>query len=200
MQQRFTNSIEYFTDEQLVHLILREQAEKVSDKSIADIINGTREELGLTPVAYDRLRAGIELGRRASEPKVRENVRITSTEVAIEYCRTKFHRLIHEGVQEEFHIVCLDTKHKPIESHLITKGTLDASLVHPREVYAPAIKDRSSAILAVHNHPSGDSTPSREDVQVTKRLSDAGNILGISLLDHIVVAADGCVSVREYSG
>ncbi|MCA9139991.1 MAG: hypothetical protein KDB00_24630 [Planctomycetales bacterium] len=71
-------------------------------------------------------------------------------------------------------------------------------LVHPREVFRPAIKDSSSAILLVHNHPSGDPTPSREDQTVTEHLTKVGTMVGITVLDHIVVAREGCVSIREY--
>ena len=153
-----------------------------------------------TKASYSTIMAGIELGRRVAEAesnRTLQNIRITSTSEAIEYCMRHFTRLATDGVQEEFHIVSLDTKHKPIRSHLITKGTLDASLVHPREVFRPAITDSASAVLLVHNHPSGDATPSREDFQVTSRLTDAGKLIGISVLDHIVVARENAVSIRE---
>ncbi|GAB5405218.1 MAG: hypothetical protein Aurels2KO_34490 [Aureliella sp.] len=93
----------------------------------------------------------------------------------------------------------LDTKHRMIGSHQITVGTLDASLVHPREVFRTAIRDSSSSVLLAHNHPSGDPTPSREDINVTARLTEAGKLIGIAVLDHIVLAREGCLSVREYA-
>jgi len=105
-----------------------------------------------------------------------------------------------DGRQEQFHIVTLDTKHKPIQTHCITIGTLDASLVHPREVFRPAIRDAASAIVLVHNHPSGDPTPSRQDFCVTDQLTEAGRVLGIAVLDHIVVAGEAGLSIRETSG
>jgi DNA repair protein RadC len=144
--------------------------------------------------------AGIELGRRIAwiESNRRPIPRcITSTSQAIEYCRHRFIRLASDGLQEQFHVVTLDTKHKPIQNHCITVGTLDASLVHPREVFRPAIRDAASAVLLVHNHPSGDPTPSREDHRVTQQLTEAGKLIGIEVLDHIVVARDDCVSLRE---
>jgi DNA repair protein RadC len=153
-----------------------------------------------TKASYTQIMAGIELGRRIARleaTRVQEKIKITSTNEAVEYCRIEFARLASDGVQEEFHIVTLDTKHKPIYSHCITIGTLDASLVHPREVFRPAIRDSASAILLVHNHPSGDPTPSREDHQVTQQLTDAGKLLGITVLDHIIVAKERCVSIRE---
>ncbi|TWU30988.1 RadC family protein [Novipirellula artificiosorum] len=154
----------------------------------------------VTKVSYAQIMAGIELGRRvasAERDHQRSTTKITSSQAAIEFCSQEFARLASDAVQEEFHIVTLDTKHKPIHTHRITVGTLDASLVHPREVFRPAIRDSASALLLVHNHPSGDPTPSREDHQVTEQLTDAGRLLGISVLDHIVVARDRCLSIRE---
>lgn len=153
-----------------------------------------------TPASYAQIMAGIELGRRiagAESNRSSATVKITSTQEAIRYCESRFARLAVDGVQEEFHIVTLDTKHKPIQSHCITVGTLDASLVHPREVFRQAIRDAASAVLLVHNHPSGDPTPSREDRQVTEQLTSAGKLLGIDVLDHVIVARDRCLSIRE---
>ena len=153
----------------------------------------------MTPSGYTQIMAGIELGRRiALADRPFESVEgITSTDRAIEFCRHAFRRLAWDGVQEEFHLVTLDTKHKPIGTHQVTVGTLDAALVHPREVFRPAIRHAAAAVLLVHNHPSGDPNPSREDQLVTEQLTEAGKLLGIQVLDHIVVARSGCVSVRE---
>lgn len=153
-----------------------------------------------TPASYAQIMAGIELGRRIADvesTRMSANVKITSTREAILYCESRFARLAVDGVQEEFHIVTLDTKHKPIQSHRITIGTLDASLAHPREVFRQAIRDAAAAVLLVHNHPSGDPTPSREDRHVTDQLTEAGKLLGIQVLDHIIVARDRCLSIRE---
>jgi DNA repair protein RadC len=139
--------------------------------------------------SYAQIMAGIELGRRIAElGKGHKPERIRGTDDAICYCVKEFERLSMDGVQEEFHIVTLDTQFGPIASHHVTTGTLDASLVHPREVFRPAIRDSASAILLVHNHPSGDPTPSREDKAVTERLTQVGETVGIRVLDHIVVA------------
>jgi len=98
--------------------------------------------------------------------------------------------------QEQFVIACLDTKHRVQCVVRITVGTLDASLVHPREVFKPALIEGSAAILLSHNHPSGNPEPSREDIQVTERLTEAGKILGISVLDHII-HGDGTGEVKS---
>ncbi|MEE9405413.1 MAG: DNA repair protein RadC [Algisphaera sp.] len=146
---------------------------------------------------YCAILAGIELGRRVASATEREpDTPIRSTDDAIAFCRRRFARLANDAKQEEFHVVSLDTKNRVLTSHRITVGTLDASLVHPREVFRPAIKEAASRVLLVHNHPSGDPAPSPEDRAVTDRLERAGKMLGIEVLDHVVVARHGCVSLR----
>lgn len=125
------------------------------------------------------------------------NYRINSTKEAVEFVAKAIGNYFADKCdQEEFLIVTLNTKHMPIRVVRITRGTLDASLVHPREVFRPAIVDAASAILLVHNHPSGDATPSREDRRITDRLREVGDILGIRVLDHII-AGDTFVSIAE---
>lgn len=149
--------------------------------------------------AYCQIMAGIELGRRVARAigQSTPRVKINCTTAAVDYCQLHFERLAYDALQEEFHIVTLDTKLQPIQNHRITVGTLDASLVHPREVFKPAIRDSASAILLVHNHPSGDPTPSRQDREITERLKSAGDLLGIKVIDHIIVARSSTVSLAE---
>ncbi|SMP74745.1 DNA repair protein RadC [Neorhodopirellula lusitana] len=154
----------------------------------------------VTKASFCQILAALELGKRATEAARTRPVpitKITSTIEATQYCAQAFAYLAGDAVQEEFHIVTLDTKHKPIRTHKITVGTLDSSLVHPREVFRPAIRDSAAAVLLVHNHPSGDPTPSREDHAVTERLTEAGKLIGIGVLDHIIVARERCQSLRE---
>ena len=94
-------------------------------------------------------------------------------------------------------MILLDARHRVLRSEMISQGTLTASLVHPREVFRPALRDAAAALVLVHNHPSGDPTPSAEDREVTTRLASAGEILGVRVLDHIVVAERGFCSLRE---
>lgn len=155
--------------------------------------------MSISETAYCQIMAGIELGRRVARA-INERVprpKINSTSAAIEFCSRHFERLACDAKQEEFHIVTLDTKLQPIQSHQITIGTLDASLVHPREVFKAAIRDSSAAILLVHNHPSGDPTPSRQDREITERLKKAGEILGVQVIDHIIVAKNSAISLAE---
>lgn len=151
--------------------------------------------------AYCQIMAGIELGRRvatAMDNGFKQRIRITSPATAMRFCLEQFGRLAKEAKQEEFHMVTLDTKNQPIASHQITVGTLRNSLVHPREVFRPAIRDAANCIIVVHNHPSGDPTPSDQDINVTERLESAAEIIGIPLIDHIVVAGEKALSIQEW--
>jgi len=195
------NKLAYEDEFALVSNLLNSpaKAEAILNRfGIAEILDATRNELGLSQLAYSRLMAGIELGRRVAEEKQKYQLpeKICSTDNAIKFCEIHFCRLISDGKQEEFHIVTLNTKMHVTGSHRITIGTLDASLVHPREVFRPAIKDSASGILLVHNHPSGDATPSREDHAVTRRLEEAGQLLGIDVIDHVILAKGGSISIK----
>lgn len=103
--------------------------------------------------------------------------------------------------QENFVVLCLNSRNEILRSVVASKGTVNSSIVHPREVFAPAIESRAAAVIAVHNHPSGDPTPSEEDVSITKRLAECGRMLGLELLDHVVVGTGrglGCwTSLQE---
>lgn len=115
-------------------------------------------------------------------------MRVNSTTRGIQICAEVFGQDVREFAQEFFGVLMLDTKLKPIGDTIVTVGTLDASLVHPREVFKPAIAASAASILLVHNHPSGDPTPSRQDRDVTQSLKKCGEILGIQVIDHIILA------------
>jgi len=89
--------------------------------------------------------------------------------------------------QESFHVISLNAKNIMINRHMITLGLVDSAPVHPREVFRPAISDSASTVVLVHSHPSGDPTPSTEDLKVTRQLIEAGNILGIKVIDHVII-------------
>ena len=99
--------------------------------------------------------------------------------------------------QEEFHILILDKKHRVIEEKLITVGTLNQTLIHPREIFAPAIELRAAAIILIHNHPSGDSKASDQDIGITKRLREVGKVVGIKVMDHVIIGEDYFSFVEE---
>ncbi|MFK7767578.1 MAG: DNA repair protein RadC [Mariniblastus sp.] len=206
---------EHLTTSELVAILVRsgrpgesavmagQKVAKAYDGRLEDLPSAGRGELksiscAVEKTAYCQIMAGIELGRRVaalSDDKV--TVKISSSSDAIQFCQRHFSRLISDGKQEEFHIITLDTKNQVIDTHQITVGTLDASLVHPREVFRAAIKDAASSIILTHNHPSGDPTPSREDIAVTRRLTESGKTLGIDVLDHIVLGKKSSVSIQE---
>lgn len=150
------------------------------------------------PAAYCQIMAGIELGRRVAQAaEARRPTKIGGSRDAIAFCQQRFARLAEDGAQEEFHIVTLDTKNQTINTHRVSIGTLDQTIVHPREVFRPAIKDAAKSIILVHNHPSGDPTPSDKDRIVTSRLEEAARTVDIQILDHIIVARNGAVSLKE---
>jgi DNA repair protein RadC len=176
--------------------------EKVGLKKLPDAGSAEIQAVcrGMSDEAIKRLLAGVEIGLRIAELKTdyEASTRITSPTTAIRYCLQHFGRMARESRQEEFWIVSLDTKNVPIDCHQITVGTLRNSLVHPREVFRPAIRDAANCIIAVHNHPSGDPTPSDQDISVTERLEQTAEVVGIPVIDHIVVGRDKAVSIQEW--
>jgi DNA repair protein RadC len=151
---------------------------------------------GLPPRQADRLAAAFSLGRaveRAAPPP------------AVPLSRpAEVHRILAPEVRglekETFHALLLDTRHRLLERVRVSEGTLTTSLVHPREVFAPALRRAAAAVVVAHNHPSGDPEPSAEDQAVTRRLIEAGRLLGVPLLDHVVLGSPGWVSLRERMG
>jgi DNA repair protein RadC len=103
---------------------------------------------------------------------------------------------LKEAAQECFLVIALNAKNRVIAKHLVSIGTVSSSLVHPRECFRPLIQSGSSACIIAHNHPSGDPTPSAEDIRITKQLISAGEILGIRILDHVIIA-NTALSLRE---
>jgi len=104
---------------------------------------------------------------------------------------------LHEKPEERFCILCLNTKNKIVGVHTISIGSLNASIVHPREVFKAAMLNNAAAIICIHNHPSGDPEPSREDIETTKRLVEAGKIIGIEVIDHVIIGEQEYISMKE---
>jgi DNA repair protein RadC len=104
---------------------------------------------------------------------------------------------VQEEAQEVFGILILNTKNKVVAAHEVSRGTLNSSMVHPREIFKPAVLHNAAGIICFHNHPSGDTVPSKEDIEVTERLVAAGEILGIIVMDHIIVGDDDYISLRD---
>ena len=104
---------------------------------------------------------------------------------------------LHEKPEEHFCILCLNTKNKIVGVHTISIGSLNTSIVHPREVFKAAMLNNANGIICLHNHPSGDPEPSREDIEITKRLVEAGKLLGIEVIDHVIIGEQGYISMKE---
>ncbi len=139
--------------------------------------------------------AAIELGKRLAMYSTKQNPTIKSPwDVA-----DLFMEEMRYYKKEYFNIVLLNTKNEIISAENISVGNLNSSLVHPREVFIRAIKRSSSSLLLVHNHPSGNPYPSQEDIKITKRLMEAGKIIGIQVLDHIIIGDGKYISLKELS-
>lgn len=139
-----------------------------------------------------RLLAALELGVRLSQEGVPDRPRIRGPEDVFRLMAPRLRDLPHE----QFHALLLNSQHRVLRDVLVTRGILDASLIHPREVFRPAILERAAAVILVHNHPSGDPAPSSEDRTVTRQMNEAGRVIGIPVLDHVVVANGGWQSIR----
>ncbi len=146
---------------------------------------------GFGPARAAMLQAAFELGRRKASLEGTGD-RLDSSRAAAALLMPWFSR--HR--EERFVVLCLDNKQRLLKREEVFKGTLTSSLVHPREVFAIAIRERAASILVAHNHPSGDLEPSDEDLTVTRRLEEAGRLVGILLTDHLIIGREGFLSLR----
>lgn len=142
---------------------------------------------GLGAAKATRLSAALELGRRMLSAPWRPGESFTSSQQVYAH----YHPLLRVEKREMFFAVYLDARNRLVGEREISSGSLVGSLVHPREVFRPAIQMAAAAVICIHNHPSGDPTQSNEDVAITRRLQEAGNTIGIVLLDHVIIG-DGC--------
>ncbi len=145
---------------------------------------------GLGPAKACELSACFELGRRMLKDK--QSVLILSPREVWDQMQD-----IRNHKKEHFVVFFLDTQNQVVKREVVSIGTLNASLIHPREVFEPAVRFLAAHVIVSHNHPSGSLEPSDEDLRITKRLCDAGKLLGIELLDHVIVTASGYASFKE---
>jgi DNA repair protein RadC len=175
-------------------LELARQLLDVSDGSLRRLAQRPSAELlrspgiGFTKAA--RLIAAFELGARATREERPRVQRIREPEDVLQL----FGPRLRDLQVEEFHLLALDSQSQVLREVLITRGLLNSSLVHPREVFRAAIAEAAAGIIVVHNHPSGDPTPSAEDRAATKQLCSAGRLLDVPLYDHVIIAGDRFVS------
>ncbi|MBI4513273.1 MAG: DNA repair protein RadC [Gemmatimonadetes bacterium] len=139
------------------------------------------------------VQAALELGRRAVKETRPESERIVSPRDV--YMR--FELRLRDLRQEEFHVLLLNTQNAVIREVMVSRGILDASVVHPREVFAPALVEAAASVVLVHNHPSGDPTPSAADREVTRQMCEAGRVLGIPVRDHVIVGNGRYISFLD---
>ena len=155
----------------------------------ADLLRGT----GLGPVGAARIVAAMELGRRSLVRGREDRLQFQGPADVARYLIPQFgHRRV-----EHFGVVLLDSKQRLLRTAVLSIGTLDSSLAHPRDIYREAAVWGAAGLVVFHNHPSGDPTPSRDDVELTDRLRAAGEVVGIDLLDHIILAESRYFSFKE---
>lgn len=189
------------TDIELLQAVIGSGGKDNDFKQIAKNLSATIDKIGADKLTIEDVKAIKGIG----------DAKATVVFAALEYWRRKFVKqtrpiidstekaaeqlaFIKNKKQEHFIMLTLDGARRLIKTHTISVGTLTASLVHPREVFAPAIEDRANSIIIAHNHPSGSLTIGSKDKEVTKRIKDAGELLGIKLDEHIIIAGDDFVS------
>ncbi len=151
-------------------------------------------DYGMGPVRSERLLAALELGSRALAPVARQGLVVRRPEDLHRLLRREFRGLD----RERFLALYLDSRHRVLTVETVSIGSLNASLVHPREVFKPAVAMSAAAVIVAHNHPSGNARPSGDDLDLTARLDRCGDLLGVALLDHLVVGDTEVTSIREY--
>jgi len=199
---------ESLSNAELLAILLRTGTAEESVMSLAcRILNQVGELRGLKAITYDELikirgigpakalqiAAGLELGKRIATSVLpnRPTIRSPQDVANLMMEDLRYH------TQEHFVCLYLNTKNQVIGKETIFIGSLNSSIVHPREVFKEAIRRSSASLICLHNHPSGDPTPSREDIEVTRRLLEAGKIIGIDLLDHLIIGDGRFYSLKE---
>ncbi|MGL4874997.1 MAG: RadC family protein [Clostridium sp.] len=199
---------ESLTDAELLALILRtgikgENVITLSQRIIAElggldgILNASLEDIkkikGIKDSKGTRILAIVEIARRLKSLRNLEKKKVTKAEDLVEFLYPEMSTLN----QEVLKLVVLNTKNQITRVKDVFKGSLNSAIVHPREIFNEALKASAASIIICHNHPSGDPTPSKEDIMITKRISSCGELLGINLTDHIIVGDNKYVSLRE---
>jgi DNA repair protein RadC len=165
--------------------------------SLRGVANASVEELtqtkGIGPAKAAQIKAALEFSRRLEADAIEKSKPLLKSpdDVAAEV-RSQ----LRGKKKEHFLVLCLDTRNRLIGCKLVSMGSLDTSIVHPREVFREAVSSCAASVIFAHNHPSGDPEPSKEDVELTKRLAKAGEIMGIEVLDHIIICDRSYVSLK----
>ncbi|MDY0301310.1 MAG: DNA repair protein RadC [Trichlorobacter sp.] len=156
-------------------------------------LNELQQIKGLGLAKSSSIKAAFILATRFQSRPLVTLDRFTTPGQVFEY----FHHEMRDARKEQFLVLLLDTKNRISRKIVVSEGSLTQSIVHPREVFAPAVRESASAVIFVHNHPSGDPTPSNEDKQLTRRLKEAGELLDIRVLDHVIIGDGSFYSFAE---
>jgi len=210
-EKMYKRGAENLSDAELLALIIR-TGDTVTGKSAIDLgreviqhFNNNLRELGSADISQitaikgmglakaTAVKAAFSLASRFQGRKLERLDRFTSPRQVFDY----FHHEFRDSRKEYFLVLLLDGKNRIIRRVQISEGSLNQSIVHPREVFAPAVKEHAAAVILVHNHPTGDPEPSSEDMAVTRRLRESGEIMGIRVLDHIIVGDGDYLSFVE---
>jgi DNA repair protein RadC len=148
---------------------------------------------GIGPAKIAQIKACLEIGRRLGNHRWQVGQALRSSEDVFRHFRDN----LEKEKREMFYVVLLNNKNRKIRDVKISEGSLTASLVHPREVYNPVIRESAAAVIFVHNHPSGDPAPSQEDIEITRRLKEIGDVMGVRVLDHVVIGCDRYFSFSD---
>lgn len=208
-ERLFRLGVELLTDRELLALVLRTGSQEASALKLSDsllsvcggfkaLASVSHSELisfpGIGPAKSASLVASVEMGRRLVARPLKRGDRINSARDVFDH----FRQSIGFRRQEYFMVLLLDGRNRVLSESRVSQGTLTASLVHPREVFRRAVRSSAASIVLAHNHPSGDAAPSAEDLRVTQRLVEAGEIVGIRIVDHVVVAEHDFYSFQEH--
>jgi len=209
-RERLINlGVENLSNEELLAILLKSGTKNTSVKvlasnilkeldSINDLKDITLENLmsirGIKKAKACELLASIELGKRINQKINNINqIKIVDSSSIFEY----YQNILSDKKQEHFYCVYLNTKNQIIKDKLLFVGTINESLVHPREIFKEAYLLSASSIICIHNHPTGNVEPSKNDIIITKQLKEVGNLLGINVLDHIIIGKDNYYSFMD---
>ncbi|HKZ18272.1 MAG TPA: DNA repair protein RadC [Geobacteraceae bacterium] len=201
------NGPEFLSDAELLALIIRtgdpttgQSAVDIGRRMIQDfsslrnLANATVAEIcrikGAGPAKATAVKAALEMANRLNSDRLVSCERFTSPEQIYNH----YHYAFRDRRKEYFMALLLDGKNRIMKEVRISEGSLNQSIVHPREVFNPAVRESAAAVILVHNHPSGDPAPSREDMEITRRLKEAGELMGVRVLDHIIIGDGSFVS------
>ena len=203
------NGAAVLTDAELIAILLRTgtaeksaidiASEMTADgglyKRLAGItrINELTNIKGLGQAKAATVLAALEIGRRIASAKPLEKIHLSCPQDVADFLMPR----LRYAAKEQFVVILLNNKNKVIGTEVVSEGSLSSSIVHPREVYAPAILHHAAAIMVAHNHPSGDPKPSTEDTEVTRMLARSGKVLGIPMIDHVIIGDGNYYSFQE---